>query len=227
MKLYFHPVSTTSRAVLQFCADNGISYEPEVVDLMKGAHHQEPYISINPSRLVPAIDDDGFILTESSAILKYLADKYDSPAYPKDLRQRARVNEVMDWFNANLYREYGYNLIYPQLFPHHGRKSPDVNQGTVEWGKSKAVAWLAILDKHILGDKKAYLCGDSITIADYFGAAILTLGELINVSFSQFPNIQRWLDRMKSRPSWNAVNEAHNGFVASMRDKAASFVSLN
>jgi glutathione S-transferase len=81
---------------MQFCIDAGISYQPVVVNLMTGEHFQEPYVSINPNCMVPAIDDEGFVLTESSAILKYLAEKYQSPAYPSDLKQRARVNEMMD-----------------------------------------------------------------------------------------------------------------------------------
>ena len=93
MKLYYHPVSTTSRPILQFCEDAGISYEPIVVDLMKGEHFQEPYCSFNPNCMVPAIDDDGFVLTESSAILKYLAEKHQSPAYPADLKKRARIRD--------------------------------------------------------------------------------------------------------------------------------------
>jgi glutathione S-transferase len=68
-------------------------------------------------------DGDGFRLTEGSAILRYLAEKVGSPAYPSDLRERARVNGTMDWLNANLHRDMGFNFVYPLLFPHHGRRS--------------------------------------------------------------------------------------------------------
>ena len=89
MKLYMHPVSTSSRAVRLFCAENGIDVEEELVDLMSGAHHQEPYASINPNRQVPFLVDGDLRLSESSAILKYLAEKFDLPAYPKDPKKRA------------------------------------------------------------------------------------------------------------------------------------------
>ena len=92
--------------------------DEELVDLMTGAHMQPPYAAINPNCLVPMLEDGDLKLTESSAILKYLADKIGSPAYPKDLKQRAKVNEMMDWINTNFYRDWGYNLCYPQLFPH-------------------------------------------------------------------------------------------------------------
>src|SRR6201988_1403443 len=121
MKLYMHPVSTASRPVRLLIAENGIKCDEEMVDILKGAHYQEPYTKLNPNRLVPMLEDGDLRLTESSAILKYLADKVNSPAYPKDLKQRAKVNEMMDWLNTNFYREYAYNLIYPQLFPHMKR----------------------------------------------------------------------------------------------------------
>ena len=58
---------------------------------MTGEHMKPAYAAINPNRLVPVLEDGDFRLTESSAILKYLADKIDSPAYPKDLQEaRAR-----------------------------------------------------------------------------------------------------------------------------------------
>ena len=94
MKLYMHPVSTGARPVRLLLAEYGIACDEEIVDITQGAHHQEPYASLNPSRLVPMLDDDGFRLTESSAILKYIAEKYDLPCYPKDLKKRARVNAL-------------------------------------------------------------------------------------------------------------------------------------
>ena len=78
------------------------------------------------------LEDGDLRLTESSAILKYLADKIGSPAYPKDLKQRAKVNEVMDWINSNFYRDWGYNLCYPQLFPHLKRRSDEAQAATLE-----------------------------------------------------------------------------------------------
>lgn len=135
MKLYYSPVSTASRPILMFIADNNINVDLQLVDLMSGEHVKPPYIAMNPTGLVPMLEDGDFRLTESSAILKYLADKVGSPAYPKDLRQRARVNERMDWLNTQFYRDFGYGLVYPQLFPHHKRPTDDQQSGVIAWGK--------------------------------------------------------------------------------------------
>jgi len=100
MKLYMHPVSMTSRPVRLFIAENKIPVEEVTVDLFTGEHYGPAYTAVNPNNLVPMIEDGDLRLTESSAILKYLADKVGSPAYPKDFKQRAKVNEVIDWLDT-------------------------------------------------------------------------------------------------------------------------------
>ncbi len=224
MKLYYHPASTTSRIVQQFALDQGIDLEYKVVDLFTGEHLKPEYERINPNRLVPVLEDGDFRLTESAAIIRYLADKAGSPAYPKELKARARVNEMMDWFNSNVYKDFGYGLIYPQTFPHHKRPSDAIQAGTLEWGKQKTCDWLKILDQNLIGPGKAYLCGDKITLADYLGAEMIALGALIGCSYSAYPNVERWLRNMKALKSWPKVHEVIEGFAASLKDKA--FVAI-
>ena len=202
-----------------FIAENGIQCEEEVVDILQGAHYQEPYASLNPSRMVPMLEDGDLCLTESSAILKYLADKYDLPSYPKDLKKRAKVNEVMDWLNTQFYRDFGYGLVYPQLFPHHKRRSDEAQAGAIAWGQQGSKNWLQILNDYWIGPKNIYLGGNQLTIADYFGSALVSIGELIGCDLAAYPNIQRWLDNMRKLKSWNQINEVFNGFAAANKGK--------
>ncbi len=218
MKIYYHPASTTSRPIMLFAAENGIDAEFQVVDLFTGEHYKPPYEAINPNHLVPVLEDGDFRLTESSSILKYLADKINSPAYPKDLKQRARVNERMDWINTQMCRDFAYGFVYPQIFPHHKRPTNEVQAATLAWGKERAKGWLKVLDEHLIGPKNAYLCGNQITIADYFGASFIALGDVIRSDFSPYPNVSRWLGNMKRLKSWNKVNEAINGYAASLKE---------
>jgi glutathione S-transferase len=205
MKLYYHPVSTTCRPIMMLAADDNIDLEYQVVDLFTGEHMKDQYAAINPNKQIPVLDDGDFRLTESSAILKYLADKAGSASYPKDLKQRARVNERMDWLNTGCYRDLGYGLIYPQLFPSLKRPDDAVHNATIEWGRDKACGWLQTLDASIIGSNK-YLCGNEVTIADYFGVAMLTVGEVIHLDYSQYPNVTRFIANMKARPNWEKVN---------------------
>jgi glutathione S-transferase len=223
MKLHFNPVSTASRTVVLFLTEANIPYEPVVVDLMTGVHMGEAFTKMNPSQMVPVLEDGDFVLSESSAILKYIAEKFESPAYPKDIQKRARINERMDWVNANLNREFGYHLVYPQVFASHNR-TPDVAQtATLTWGKEKAEHWLSILDKNLIGSHK-FIAGDEISIADYFAAEFLSSGDLIGVSFAKWPNLDRWMKSMRALPSWSKVNAALDGFAGSLKGK--EFVSI-
>ncbi len=156
MKLYYHPVSTTSRPVVLFATESGIELDYQIVDLFTGEQYKPEYSAINPSHQVPVLEDGDFRLTESSAILKYLADKVHSPAYPSDLRKRARVNERMDWLNTGFYRDFSYGFLYPQIFPFMRRPDDHVQAGTVAWGKEKALGWLKVLDESLIGPRSKY-----------------------------------------------------------------------
>ena len=213
MKLYYHPASTVSRPVMMFIEESGIPAQMQLVDIFVGEHMGQPYGKVNPNHLIPTLEEDDFRLTESSAILKYLADKIDSPAYPKDLRQRARVNEMMDWINTQLCRDLAYGTVYAQVFPHHKRPSDEAQRATVAWGQERAKGWMKVLDENLLGSDKTFLCGDKITIADYYGASFVHLAEVIGSDLSAYPNVHRWLGRMKQRPAWDKVYATINGFA--------------
>jgi glutathione S-transferase len=218
IKLYMHPVSTASRPVRLYIQEKKIPVTEQVVDLMTGEHYKEEYTAVNPSRMVPAIDDDGFRLTESSAILKYLASKFEAPEYPRDLKARARVDETMDWFNTQFYRDYAYGLLYPQIFPNHKRPNDEQHNGVIAWGKDKAKSWFSVLDKNIIGTKE-YTASDSISIADYFGACVVATGETVGCTFEEYPNVRRWFGNMKKLSSWAPVHEVLYGFGQSMAGK--------
>jgi glutathione S-transferase len=224
MKIYCHPASTTSRPVMLFAAEEGIDAEIVVVDLFTGEHMGESYAQVNPSQLVPTLEDGDFRLTESSAILKYLADLKGSAAYPKDLKARAKVNEMMDWFNTQLGRDMTYGFVYPQIFPGHKRPDEAVQAATLAWGKERAQRWLKVLDEKLLGAQKQYVCGNQLTIADYFGASFVAVGEVARCDYSAYPNISRWLGNMRRLKNWDKVNETIKGFAASIKDKP--FVTL-
>jgi glutathione S-transferase len=220
MKLYMHPVSTTARMVTMFAAEEGIPLEYEVIDLMTGQQHSPEYLKLNPNGLVPMLDDDGFRLTESGAILRYLAAKTGSTAYPTELRERARVEESMEWFYSNLYKDHGYGLIYPQILPHHRRPSDEAHQGAIAWGREKARHWLRILDHDTIGPDRRFLLGERITLADYVGAEIVGLGDLLHFEYREYPNVRRWMGHMKALPHWAATHAAFDAFAASLKGQA-------
>jgi glutathione S-transferase len=224
MKLYYHPASTSCRPIMLFAEEAKIPLDYELVDIFTGEQYKPKFEGINPNHLVPVLEDGDFRLTEVSAILKYLADKTNSPAYPKDLQERARVNERMDWCNTQLNREFNYGFVYPQIFGMMKRPTPETQQAQIAWGKERAQNWLKVLNDTILGSGNKYLCGDKLTIADYLGAAMVGVGEIAGCTFTAFPNVCAWLARMKALPSWNKAHEAIYGYGSSL--KGQEFVTL-
>jgi glutathione S-transferase len=219
MKLYYHPISTTSRPIMLFAAESGIPLEMQVVDLFTGEHMQPTYAKLNPNRLVPTLEDGDFVLTENSAILKYLAEKTHSPAYPADLKQRARVNERMDWTNTQLCIDLVYGLVYPQIFDSHKRRSDEAQTATLERACGRAKTWLKVLDESFLGSANSYLCGDRITLADYHAAPYVALAEVIGSDLAEYPNVRNWLGRMKALKSWKKTYEVIDGYAASLKGR--------
>ncbi len=215
MKIYYHPASTTSRPLMLFAQESQLQADFQVVDLFTGEHYKPAYEAINPNHLVPAMDDGNFRLTESSAILKYLAEKANSPLYPKDLKERARVNERMDWVNTQLGRDLAYGLVYPQIFPHHKRPTEEAQRETLKWGKERAAGWLKVMNDHLLG--KQYLAGDNMSIADIFAAPFVALAEAVGSNLGGYPKVNAWLGRMKSLKSWQKVNEVIDGYAKSLK----------
>jgi glutathione S-transferase len=204
-----------------YAAENALPVEIRVVDLFTGEHHKPPYEEVNPNRLVPVLEDGSFRLTESSAILKYLAEKTDSPLYPEELQQRARVNERMDWVNTQLCRDLAYGLVYPQIFPTHKRRSDEAHDATMQWGRERAKNWMKVMNDKLLGRADAYLAGHSMTIADYYGAPFVALAELVGTDLSPYPHVKAWLGRMKALKNWKKIHEVIDGYGASLKDLKA------
>lgn len=105
VKLYHFPFSGPSRGALFAARSIGVPVEVEIVDLFKKEQMKGSFLKINPQHCVPTLEDDGFVLWESHAIACYLADKYgkDDQWYPKDLKQRALVDQRLYFDSSSLY----------------------------------------------------------------------------------------------------------------------------
>lgn len=217
MKLYTYPASPVCRPVQMFIADNKMDVELQIVDLMTQEQYKPAYAAINPNNAVPVLEDGAFRLTECSAILKYLADSIDSPAYPKDLKERARVNSAMDWVNTALYRNFGYGLCYPQVLPFAKLPDEKAQSLVLANGQAGARRYLSVMNDSMLGAGNPYLCGKNITIADYFASGIISLGELMGQDFAEWPNVKAWYARMQTLPNWQSANAGLYGWAAAVK----------
>ena len=219
MKLYYDPISTVCRPVLLFIAEQGIAMEMEYVSLFEGQNYGADFAALNPSKTVPLLVDGDLSIPESSAILQYLADKAGSPAYPADLKARARVNAALSWLKSNLYRDYGIG-VYSQLLPKYALSDPAAQAEMVAKSFERCGHWFAVLNDHMIGERD-FVCGDEITLADYMALGVITSGELVGFDLSRWPNVSRWLAAMKARPAWTEVDVAFQGWLTAIRTQAA------
>lgn len=214
MKLYLDPISTTCRPLLMFLYDHPLPVEIVPVSLFSGEHLAPAFVALNPNRAVPVLTDGDQVVTECSAILKHLADKAGR-AYPADPAGRARTNQWMDWFNTGLYRDLGYNYVYPQTVPAYRFDNPQTQADVVARGAERAGMWLAILDDALA--KVRFLGGEEPSIADYLGAAYVSLGDWVGFDLTPWPHVARWLGAMRARPCWEDTHGPWNGVVAMFR----------
>jgi glutathione S-transferase len=215
MQLYVDPISTTCRPLMMFLADHPLPVETVSVSLFAGEHQTAAFAALNPNRALPVLTEGEFVLTEVSAILKHLADKAGA-AYPAAPLQRARINQWMDWFNTGLYRDLGYNFVYPQVLPDYRFDNPATQADVLARGSGRAAKWLRILDEHGLAGAR-FLGGDEVTIADYLGAAYVSLGDWVGFDLSPYPNVARWLRAMRARRSWAETHGPWDALVAQLR----------
>lgn len=220
MKLYCDPVSTTSRPILMFIAEAGLDVEIVKVDLLAGGHQDPDYLALNPNGIVPFLVDGDFKLGESVAILKYLAIRSHSTAYPEALRAQIKVDEALSWFSTQFHEYFCLFVCYPNMGVPHGAP-PEMAAAMMAYGHEHAPRWLKVLDRHMLAGQD-YVCGDRVTIADYLGLSFVLLGELAAFDFSPYPNIQSWIARMRSRPAFVPTYAAFETLVGFVRGQQAA-----
>jgi glutathione S-transferase len=219
MRLFYDPISTTSRAVTLFIALADLDVELVHVNLLAGEQLSDDFRALNPNGKVPVLLDGDFVLTECSAILKYLADAAGSPAYPADRQARARVNERMDWFNTGFSHTANYGLAYPALSPMFRLDSPEAQAMVEHRAREHTARLFDLLDQHLIGEN-AFVCGDEPTIADCLGGAYVSLMDLVEYDLRPYPNVARWMGTLRALPAWPPTYAAFDGLMAALREHA-------
>ncbi len=193
IKLHYHPLSTYSRRVLIAFAEKQILHELVVVDMAARRHREQPYLSLNPYGRVPTLEEDGFVLFESTAILNYLeATRLTPPLVPADARGRALVDMHMKLCDLQLTRQAG-TIVFPKRFLPKERW----NIAAMEEARAEIEKHLAILDKQLAG--KTYLVAEQFSLADVCYAPFLEFLPLMEIAPPKA--VAAWSERLLARPS--------------------------
>lgn len=196
MKLYEHPFSSAAFKVRAVIHELGLPVTLIPVDMMKGEHKTPEFLARNPNGKVPTLDDDGFLVWESNAILCYLAAKKpESGLLPADPRGMALVQQWLQWqattFAPSTNEVMG-ETVYAKFF---GRSKDEAKYAA---GLEKVRRDLGVLEKTLAS--REFLCG-KLTLADFSIVSSLLLRSAMGVDLEAFPNVKAWVARMESRES--------------------------
>jgi len=207
MKLYQFPLSPNCQKVVAVAHEAGVPLTIVNLDVFKGEAKSAEMLARNPNGKIPVLDDDGFVLWESNAMLGYVASKADrtdlAPTAPRD---RANVDRWLAWSNAHFspaVRKVAFERIVKKLA---GLGAPD--EAAVKAGTEEFAVVASVLEQSLAG--KEFLCG-RITIADFANVTYAAICEDAGLALTRYPNVQRWLGRMLERPSMQRTLEAARG----------------
>ncbi|CAH0723659.1 unnamed protein product, partial [Brenthis ino] len=187
IKLYYLVPSPPSRSVMMTAKMLGLELDLVHIDIFKGEHKTPEFLKMNPQHTVPTMDDNGFILRESRAIMIYLMNAYgrDDSLYPKNPRQRALVHQRLDFDLGTLYRRY-MDLYVPMILD--GAKYSEEAAAKL----NEALDWL-----NKMLDGRAFVAGDNLTLADISIVVVLSNLEALEFDYSAHENVAKWFERMK------------------------------
>jgi glutathione S-transferase len=188
---------------------NHIPYEFRVVRIMKGQHLTPDYALINPMRKVPVIVDGEHTIFESHSILRYLAQRFNTPDhwYPRsDLLKRTRVDQYLDWHHLGL-RKAVVGLVFARVMGKQGSRHTEP-KAVIRTAKEVNKA-LDIMDTIWLKDGKLFLTGNEISIADLSSACEITQLKMMKFDLGSRPNLRAWMKRMEE---WEAYDKVHKLF---------------
>ena len=193
-------LSSVNVQKVAWCADElGLPYERVDVGGAFGGNDKPEYLAKNPNGLVPVIEDDGFVLYESNAIVRYLAAKHArATLWPDDLEQRADIDRWMEWQST------GYTPAMLPAFWGLCRTPPEKRDAAaIEASRVKGEKFAGVLEAHLAG--REFVAGDAFSPADICVGCASHRWLGLPMERVARPNIERWYAALKSRPGSRQV----------------------
>ncbi|MGH8286505.1 MAG: glutathione S-transferase family protein, partial [Steroidobacteraceae bacterium] len=179
-----------------------IPHRTRQISIFEGEGQTPEYRAINPTGAVPAIRlDDGRVLSESNAILIYLA--YDTEYLPGERFAAAKVHQWLS-FEADYVQSTIGSLRYWTLTGKLGKRAPEL----VESKRTASRRALAILNAQLAG--RPFIAGETYTIADISVFAYAHRAEDVGISLRDYPNFVAWIDRLNAQPGFDAAHHPYS-----------------
>lgn len=200
MKLCLFPPSARALSVLALKNHLGIDCEVHSVDLGRGDQRTPQYLALNPNSKMPTLEDNGFVLWESNAILFYMAAKQPHRGlWPGDLRGQADVLRWLAWESAHWDAESCGMVAYEKASKAVlGLGPPD--PAFIARGEQNFMRFAAVLSDSL--KRRTWLIGEQLTIADFSIGGLVPSAERLGLPVDQFPQIRRWYQGLARLPAW-------------------------
>ena len=191
--------SVNVQKVLWCCEELAIKYKRIDAGGAFGIVGTPEYRRLNPNGLVPTIDDDGFILWESNAIVRYLATKHAGGSLlPSDPRARAEADQWLDWSNTTFWP--AIRTLFLGLI----RTAPEKRDAqAIETSRRMTAEAVGIMDARL--QSRDYLAGKSFSVGDIALGCGIWRWIALPIERPAMPNVQRWFDRLAQRPAYRDV----------------------
>jgi glutathione S-transferase len=180
-----------------WCADElGLSYERIDVGGAFGGNHEPAYLAMNPNGLVPTLEEDGFALWESNAIVRYLASSHGAGSLcPSNPQARADVERWMDWQITTL--QQGMTTVFWGLV----RTQPEKRDlAAIEAARQSLCGLWARLDRHLAD--RAFVGGSEFTMGDIPVGCMAYRWLNLPLQRNDLPHLQAWYERLATRPAY-------------------------
>jgi glutathione S-transferase len=204
LKIWGRANSINVQKVLWAAEELGLFFDRVDAGMQFGVVNTPEYKDLNPNSLVPTIDDDGFVLWESNAIVRYLAAKHGATdrldaMWPADPQTRASADRWMDWQQTTLWvrglRDVFWTLV---------RTPPEQrNAAALEEARVKTVAHLAIVETALIGQD--FLCGDDLTMADIPMGCAIHRWFGVDIERPSSPMLEAYYKRLSERPAYQEI----------------------
>jgi glutathione S-transferase len=198
IKLYTFPPSTNSRKVRIALLEKGLEFERVNVDLSKREQKNPEYLKIHPFGQIPALDDEGFVIYDSTVINEYLEDEYPyPPLMPSDSEGRARARLMED------FRDTHFNPYFVHIIQETRKPEGERDEQRIQNAKAEIIKGLDRIESEL--QEREYLAGP-FSLADVAFMSNLELLDRfsIPVDANKYKQTVAWIDRLKARPSFAA-----------------------
>jgi len=189
-----------------------LSYEFVNVNIMAGETQTESYLKMHPAGKIPVIDDDGFILFESTAIAKYLIAKNNSDLYPSELKAIAIEDQWIDFGSSHIATAMGrvaFNRVLAPII------NAPVDQQSLKDGLSFLDRFLPIVDTQL--SQKKFLTGEKMSLADINLLSALDPAEAGEVDLSGYKNLKKWRENLMSQEFYTKCHKSYTDALETMK----------